>query len=142
MSDASLSIENNVSDQIMAPTVPKIRNVCLFDCDVSDALADSDSYRRRIFFNYEKRIRLPSPLEKHAKDSHMVYGGEMKVFECFAMARPPSGGALMTPADLTKAVVLVFPPSESDLIRKESLRGEECPVTYTALRPTFLCFLT
>ncbi|KAI4377316.1 hypothetical protein MLD38_014966 [Melastoma candidum] len=72
-----------------------------------------DSYRRRIFFKYEKRIRLQSPPEK--------------VFEYFATVRPPSGEVLMTPADLMKAVVPVFPPSESDRVREGSLRGERVP---------------
>ncbi|KAJ6958349.1 hypothetical protein NC653_040104 [Populus alba x Populus x berolinensis] len=63
-----------------------------------------DSYRRRVFFNYEKRIRLQSPPEK--------------VFEYFASFKTPDGEVLMTPADLMRAVVPVFPPSESNRIRE------------------------
>ncbi|KAJ8768228.1 hypothetical protein K2173_021168 [Erythroxylum novogranatense] len=72
-----------------------------------------DSYRRRIFFNYEKRIRLQSPPEK--------------VFEYFASLQTPGGEALMTPADLMRAIVPVFPPSESDRIREGFLKGERRP---------------
>lgn len=40
----------------------------------------------------------------------------------------------MTPADLMRAVVHVFPPSESDYVRYGSLRGERVPsdLRYTA----------
>ncbi|PKA56583.1 hypothetical protein AXF42_Ash015356 [Apostasia shenzhenica] len=72
-----------------------------------------DSYRRRVFFNYEKRIRLQSPPEK--------------VFEYFASFRNPNGEVFMTPADLMRAVVPVFPPSESDIVREGHLRGEHHP---------------
>ncbi|KAF5742029.1 Calcium-binding EF hand family protein [Tripterygium wilfordii] len=72
-----------------------------------------DSYRRRVFFNYEKRIRLQSPPQK--------------VFEYFASFRSPSGEVLMTPADLMRAVVPVFPPSESNRVREGFLRGERVP---------------
>ncbi|KAJ6857457.1 hypothetical protein NC651_038994 [Populus alba x Populus x berolinensis] len=71
-----------------------------------------DSYRRRVFFNYEKRIRLQSPPEK--------------VFEYFA-SKKPDGEVLMTPADLMRAVVPVFPPSESNRVREGFLRGETVP---------------
>ncbi|XP_061350885.1 calcium uptake protein, mitochondrial-like [Gastrolobium bilobum] len=73
----------------------------------------NDGYRRRVFFNYEKRIRLQSPPEK--------------VFEYFASVRTPSGEVFMTPADLMRAVVPVFPPSESNRVREGSLRGEQVP---------------
>lgn len=33
----------------------------------------------------------------------------------------------MTPADLMRAVVPVFPPSESNIVREGSLRGERPP---------------
>ncbi|KAG9450216.1 hypothetical protein H6P81_010181 [Aristolochia fimbriata] len=72
-----------------------------------------DSYRRRIFFNYEKRIRTQSPPEK--------------VFEYFASHRASNGEVLMTPADLMRAVVPVFPPSESNIVREGYLRGEQRP---------------
>ncbi|XP_050213497.1 calcium uptake protein, mitochondrial-like [Mercurialis annua] len=72
-----------------------------------------DSYRRRVFFNYEKRIRMTSPPEK--------------VFEYFASLRTPDGDVLMTPADLMRAVVPVFPSSESDRVREGFLRGERVP---------------
>ncbi|XXG52047.1 hypothetical protein AAC387_Pa03g0467 [Persea americana] len=70
-----------------------------------------DSYRRKVFFNYEKRIRMRSPPEK--------------VFEYFASYRSPDGEVFMTPADLMRAIVPVFPPSESDIVREGSLRGEK-----------------
>ncbi|XP_065850325.1 calcium uptake protein, mitochondrial-like [Euphorbia lathyris] len=73
----------------------------------------NDSFRRRIFFNYEKRIRMQSPPEK--------------VFEYFASLRTPEGEVLMTPADLMRAVVPVFPSSESDRVREGYLRGEPIP---------------
>ncbi|KAK1276904.1 hypothetical protein QJS04_geneDACA003746 [Acorus gramineus] len=72
-----------------------------------------DSYRRKVFFNYEKRIRLRSPPEK--------------VFEYFASFRTPEGEVFMTPTDLMRAVVPVFPPSESDIVREGYLRGERPP---------------
>lgn len=72
-----------------------------------------DSYRRRVFFNYEKRIRLRSSPEK--------------VFEYFASIQGPDGESLMTPADLMRAVVPVFPPSDSDVVRDGCLRGERPP---------------
>ncbi|XP_020091046.1 calcium uptake protein, mitochondrial [Ananas comosus] len=72
-----------------------------------------DSYRRKVFFNYEKRIRLRSPPEK--------------IFEYFASFRSPEGEVFMLPADLMRAVVPVFPPSESNIIREGYLRGERNP---------------
>ncbi|KAL8496912.1 hypothetical protein ACS0TY_020554 [Phlomoides rotata] len=71
-----------------------------------------EAYRRRIFFNYEKRIRMRSPPEK--------------VFEYFASVRA-DGESFMTPADLMRALVPVFPPSESHLVRDGYLRGERNP---------------
>ncbi|KAK2392094.1 calcium uptake protein, mitochondrial [Trifolium repens] len=70
-----------------------------------------DAYRSKVFFNYEKRIRLHSPPEK--------------VFEYFASYR--EGEPLMTPSDLMRAVVPVFPPSESNLVREGHLKGERSP---------------
>ncbi|KAK8544761.1 hypothetical protein V6N13_045840 [Hibiscus sabdariffa] len=72
-----------------------------------------EEYRRKVFFNYEKRLRLRSPPEK--------------VFEYFASVRTPEGELLMTPADLMRAVVPVFPPSESHLVRDGYLTGERSP---------------
>ncbi|KAL7166044.1 hypothetical protein ACSBR2_036836 [Camellia fascicularis] len=72
-----------------------------------------DALRRKIFFNYEKRIRMRSPPEK--------------VFEYFASFRSPEGEIFMTPGDLMRAVVPVFPPSESNLVRDGYLRGERSP---------------
>ncbi|KAL8223229.1 hypothetical protein R6Q57_020628 [Mikania cordata] len=73
----------------------------------------SDSYRKKVFFKYEKRIRTQSPPEK--------------VFEYFASYRSPSGEPFMTPADLMRAVVPVFPPSEASRVREGSLKGEWVP---------------
>ncbi|KAJ9546556.1 hypothetical protein OSB04_019099, partial [Centaurea solstitialis] len=72
-----------------------------------------DTLRRRIFFNYEKRLRMLSPPEK--------------VFEYFASVTNARGETLMTPADLMRAIVPVFPPSESGLVRDGCLRGERLP---------------
>ncbi|XP_066348260.1 calcium uptake protein, mitochondrial-like [Miscanthus floridulus] len=73
----------------------------------------ADSFRRRVFFNYEKRIRLLSPPEK--------------IFEYFASVRNREGEVYMLPADLMRAVVPVFPPSESTIVREGRLRGERSP---------------
>ncbi|CAN1325262.1 Calcium uptake protein, mitochondrial [Linum perenne] len=72
-----------------------------------------DSYRRKVFFKYEKRIRLRSPPEK--------------VFEYFASHKAPNGELFMTADDLMRAVVPVFPPSESNLVREGYLTGERSP---------------
>ncbi|KAJ9167701.1 hypothetical protein P3X46_019309 [Hevea brasiliensis] len=72
-----------------------------------------DAYRRKVFFKYEKRIRLRSPPEK--------------VFEYFASFQAADGELLMKPADLMRAVVPVFPPSESHLVREGYLSGERRP---------------
>ncbi|KAL0291036.1 UNVERIFIED_CONTAM: Calcium uptake protein, mitochondrial [Sesamum angustifolium] len=72
-----------------------------------------EAYRRKVFFNYEKRIRMRSPPEK--------------VFEYFASVRGDDGEIFMTPADLMRALVPVFPPSESHLVRDGYLRGERSP---------------
>ncbi|KAL3656095.1 hypothetical protein CASFOL_000491 [Castilleja foliolosa] len=72
-----------------------------------------EAFRRKIFFNYEKRIRMRSPPEK--------------VFEYFASACADDGEVFMTPADLMRALVPVFPPSESHLVRDGYLRGERSP---------------
>uniref|UniRef100_A0ACD5ZJ94 Uncharacterized protein n=1 Tax=Avena sativa TaxID=4498 RepID=A0ACD5ZJ94_AVESA len=72
-----------------------------------------DSFRRRVFFNYEKRIRTRSPPEK--------------IFEYFASTQNPEGEVYMLPADLMRAVVPVFPPSESNVVREGRLRGERNP---------------
>ncbi|XP_057959414.1 calcium uptake protein, mitochondrial [Malania oleifera] len=72
-----------------------------------------DAYRRKVFFKYERRIRMRSPPEK--------------VFEYFASTQNSDGELFMTPADLMRAVVPVFPPSESNLVRYGYLRGERSP---------------
>ncbi|CAA0829355.1 calcium-binding EF hand family protein [Striga hermonthica] len=72
-----------------------------------------EAFRRKIFFNYEKRIRMRSPPEK--------------VFEYFASICADDGEVFMTPADLMRALVPVFPPSESNLVRDGYLRGERSP---------------
>nr|GMD45748.1 calcium uptake protein, mitochondrial [Ipomoea batatas] len=73
----------------------------------------ADAFRRKVFFNYERRIRMRSPPEK--------------VFEYFASFHGHDGEIFMTPADLMRAVVPVFPPSESNLVREGYLRGERGP---------------
>ncbi|XP_039027812.1 calcium uptake protein, mitochondrial-like [Hibiscus syriacus] len=81
--------------------------------DYSSKFIFGEVYRRKVFFNYEKRLRLGSPPEK--------------VFEYFASFQTPEGELLMRPADLMRAVVPVFPPSESHLVRDGYLTGERSP---------------
>lgn len=50
----------------------------------------------------------------------------LKVFEYFS-SFSCDGETFMTPADLMRAVVPVFPPSESHLVRDGYLRGERTP---------------
>ncbi|KAK6944424.1 EF-hand domain [Dillenia turbinata] len=93
-------------------------NVVMDDDDDSCALKKpkflfGDEFRRKVFFKYEKRIRMRSPPEK--------------VFEYFASSRGPGGELFMTPADLMRAIVPVFPPSESDHVRQGYLKGEQVP---------------
>ncbi|KAL1547983.1 calcium uptake protein, mitochondrial-like [Salvia divinorum] len=71
----------------------------------------TDTYRKKVFFKYEKRIRTQSPPEK--------------VFEYFASFKSPSGEVYMTASDLMRAVVPVFPPSEADVVRGGYLKGEQ-----------------
>jgi hypothetical protein len=73
----------------------------------------ADSYRRQVFFNYERRIRLRSRPEK--------------VFGYFASQRDSEGQPYMTPTDLMRAVVPVFPPADSTAIREGNLQGERSP---------------
>ncbi|CAN6449939.1 unnamed protein product [Victoria cruziana] len=82
-----------------------------------------EAFRRRIFFNYEKRIRLRSSPEK--------------VFEYFASYKNPEGELFMTPADLMRAIVPVFPPSESNIVREGFLRGERPPGELQCAASTF-----
>ncbi|KAG6388105.1 hypothetical protein SASPL_153303 [Salvia splendens] len=79
-----------------------------------------EAYRRKIFFNYERRIRMRSPPEK-------VEAENPEVFEYFASVRADDREVFMTPADLMRALVPVFPPSESHLVRDGYLRGERPP---------------
>ncbi|XVE53573.1 hypothetical protein DITRI_Ditri03aG0013700 [Diplodiscus trichospermus] len=81
--------------------------------DYSSKFIFGEVFRRKVFFNYEKRLRLRSPPEK--------------VFEYFASYQTPEGELLMRPADLMRAVVPVFPPSESHLVRDGYLTGERSP---------------
>ena len=51
----------------------------------------------------------------------------LKVFEYFASVENTKGETLMRPGDLMRAIVPVFPPSESNVVRDGSLRGERSP---------------
>ncbi|XP_074591838.1 calcium uptake protein, mitochondrial-like isoform X2 [Curcuma longa] len=73
----------------------------------------ADSYRRKVFFKYEKRIRILSSPEK--------------IFKYFASSQNLEGELVMKPADLMRAIVPVFPPSESNIVREGYLRGERNP---------------
>ncbi|GFQ00442.1 calcium uptake protein 1 mitochondrial [Phtheirospermum japonicum] len=99
-----------------------------------------EAFRRKIFFNYEKRIRMRSPPEKVLfGELYITFTGnegspspnriidEDKVFEYFASTCADDGEVFMTPADLMRALVPVFPPSESHLVRDGYLRGERSP---------------
>ncbi|BAT78135.1 Calcium uptake protein [Vigna angularis] len=81
--------------------------------ETANGLLVRDAYRAKVFFYYEKRLRLHSSPEK--------------VFEYFASCRTPEGEILMKPSDLMRAVVPVFPPSESNLVREGYLKGERDP---------------
>ncbi|XP_024446326.1 calcium uptake protein, mitochondrial isoform X2 [Populus trichocarpa] len=105
---ADWSTESKVNDRRLISFLPKLSLP-----DYSSNYIFGDAFRRKIFFNYEKRIRLRSPPEK--------------VFEYFASLRTPDGEVLMTPEDLMRAVVPVFPPSESHLVRDGYLKGERNP---------------
>ncbi|KAJ4827234.1 hypothetical protein Tsubulata_015196 [Turnera subulata] len=106
--DWSTATESPVNDRF---SVSAFRKLSL--PDYSSKFLLGESFRRKVFFNYEKRMRLRSPPEK--------------VFEYFASFRTPEGELLMEPADLMRAVVPVFPPSESHLVRDGYLRGERRP---------------
>ena len=69
--------------------------------------------RRRQFFKYEKRIRELSSPEK--------------VFEYFSTLGDHNRGFTMTPSDIMRSVVPVYPPEGSDIIRAGSLPGEPSP---------------
>nr|GMD42609.1 calcium uptake protein, mitochondrial-like [Ipomoea batatas] len=94
-----------------------------------------DAFRRKVFFNYERRIRMRSPPEKVSRQRKPVEHVLLlsltkyvfKVFEYFASFHGHDGEIFMTPADLMRAVVPVFPPSESNLVREGYLRGERDP---------------
>ncbi|CAM8970456.1 unnamed protein product [Rhodiola kirilowii] len=108
------------ADEIYSPVKKSISSLVEWSAgaDADDATENpkflfGDEFRRKVFFNYEKRMRLRSPPEK--------------VFEYFASIKNPDGEVLMTPADLMRAVVPVFPPSESNLVRDGYLRGERSP---------------
>lgn len=56
-----------------------------------------------------------------------IYVINCQVFQYFASFQSNAGEVLMTPADLMRAVVPVFPPSESNRVREGFLRGERVP---------------
>ncbi|KAF4373105.1 hypothetical protein F8388_019287 [Cannabis sativa] len=62
-------------------------------------------------------------LQNHSPRS-LLRSPPEKVFEYFASCRTSEGEILMKPADLMRAVVPVFPPSESHLVRDGYLMGE------------------
>ncbi|XP_024398218.1 calcium uptake protein, mitochondrial isoform X2 [Physcomitrium patens] len=73
----------------------------------------SEEFRRRIFFNYERRLRMRSPPEK--------------VFQYFSSVRNGDGHFFMTAGDLMRATVPVFPPTGSHMVRGGHLQGERNP---------------
>lgn len=66
--------------------------------------------RRRAFFKYEKRIRELS--------------GPEKIFEYFASVGDIKSGFEMTPSDMMRSIVPVYPPEGSDIVRAGALPGE------------------
>ncbi|KAK8257069.1 hypothetical protein V6Z12_1Z007500 [Gossypium hirsutum] len=93
--------------------------------DYSSKFIFGEVYRRKVFFNYEKRLRLRSPPEKvNVSNLYLVF---IRFFEYFASFQTPEGELFMRPADLMRAVVPVFPPSESHLVRDGYLTGERSP---------------
>ncbi|MED6136587.1 hypothetical protein PIB30_057425 [Stylosanthes scabra] len=90
-------------------------------------LKGNDAYRRKVFFNYEKHMRLHSPPKK--------------VFEYFASPRTSEGEVAMEAADLMRAVVPVFPPSESNLVREGYLKGERSPGHHLRCPPSLFFML-
>ncbi|KAL6226225.1 hypothetical protein ACLB2K_000188 [Fragaria x ananassa] len=73
----------------------------------------SNTFRRKKFFTYEKKLRERSTHEK--------------IFNYFASVKTSSGECFMTPGDLMRAVVPVFPPYDSNRVREGSLQGENDP---------------
>lgn len=112
-STSTVADESTVDHDLSSFSSSLFRKLSLPDYKHSSTFLFGEAYRRKVFFNYEKRMRLRSPPEK--------------VFEYFASVRSPEGELLMTPADLMRAVVPVFPPSESNLVRDGYLRGERSP---------------
>ena len=53
--------------------------------------------------------------------------GNVQVFEYFSSVRKEDGQTYMTGADLMRAIVPVFPPSGSHLVREGYLGGERSP---------------
>lgn len=71
------------------------------------------------FFSLKFHLQLPLVILRHIFI--------LQVFEYFASAEKPDGELLMRPADLMRAVVPVFPPSESHFVREGYLIGERAP---------------
>ncbi|MBA0824587.1 hypothetical protein Goarm_021244 [Gossypium armourianum] len=82
-------------------------------------------YRRKVFFNYEKRLRLRSPPEKVFEyfAYFQILKGElfMRPVAYFQISK---GELFMRPVDLMQVVVPVFPSSESHLVRDGYLTKE------------------
>ncbi|MBA0608521.1 hypothetical protein Godav_020733 [Gossypium davidsonii] len=99
-------------------------------------------YRRKVFFNYEKRLRLRSPPEKlylvfvrYLMDIVVIYSllglhvsSCLQVFEYFAYFQISKGELFMRPVDLMQVVVPIFPSFESHIVRdvKPYERKELC----------------
>ncbi|KAH7298673.1 hypothetical protein KP509_25G053500 [Ceratopteris richardii] len=106
---SSASVRN--TEEPVQSVSPEMKNV--LDHPPAQKSFLSDSYRKRIFFEYERKLRKLSPPEK--------------VFEYFASVKTSNGQKFMTSSDLMRAVVPVFPPSESPLLREGYLSGERHP---------------
>lgn len=71
------------------------------------------NHRRRAFFKYERRLREMSP--------------PGKVFEYFASRSDGRTDYAMTPSDVMRSVIAVYPPANSQIVRAGSLPGEPNP---------------
>lgn len=131
--------------------------------NMQDVVMAAEAYRRRVFFNYERRLRLRSPPEKVpfppcpvqcivsrsifdslknmapeifvfalcvnplVQKAHDDMELGLQVFEYFSSVKQEHGHTFMTAADLMRAVVPVFPPTGSHVVREGYLGGERPP---------------
>jgi hypothetical protein len=120
-------------------------------------MARADSYRRRVFFNYEKRIRTRSPPEKvtvacHIQNNHSAYG---LINYCCSNSRISTARSLSTlrlsttqrvkctcyrPTWWGRSFLFSLHPSQK-LSGKGDWRGNATLASYIVLRLSFSCYL-